>query len=702
MAALLAALTLSASARAEARVALHAEGGGRGPIHLAPKDGALVGAFDVVNEGDAPLVVSRVAVRGGPDDVRSPPRVRARLEGSGSIAPGGRARVVVTYAYERDPRVTQALGHVVVTTSDEARGELAMGFEGHVPRPLGWLRDRLLSLVVLVPFAFAALVAVVGRAAGRGARAAHVLARVGAALQLALAAWAYREVMPGLTRADGNDGLQLVERSAWVRALGAEYFVGVDGLSAALVLLVALVSACALWGSPPAASAGARAISPSGRASAHLVCAGALAGVFVAIDLALFLFMLAVALGAACVLVASPGTPDSVRAAARVALVFVLAWACVAAAIFLLRARAGPIVLVDGTRASGFSLPELARVDFRAKPGVFGVSPVKVAWTLALVGFGALGTLVPGHVWWAETCAPGRSSASALLVLVTTVGPYGMARVAFGLLPHGARWAATTLVAVGVATLLYAALVAWAQRDARRLVAFSATAQAGLCFAGLGALTPEALEGAAVLLFARGLVVPLALLALDAGDVRDLHGVPQASLPRGLVALLGAALAAAPGTVGFWGAWLVVAGALPRTPVLGLAAGAGWVLLAGAQVMHWRRRSLGDGRETARADDPPGEGERPRLAPRAWVPLVPLALLVLTLGVWPTPLVATLSGAVVDLANDLDPAGPLQISARPPVEAPSPWGSGGEANMLAETPCALSRSRRTSSSSRCW
>src|SRR6202044_1921079 len=144
--------------------------GAKGPLRLTPGQGGWVGQLTVTNLGADPLVVSRVAIRGDEDDVRPPARLGGRfVEGpatSATLPPGASKDVIVSWMPDRDPRVRQAFGHVVVTSTDEQAGEVAMGFRAQLPTGLGWLGERALSVLVLLPLVVI-LVAVASRLAGR-------------------------------------------------------------------------------------------------------------------------------------------------------------------------------------------------------------------------------------------------------------------------------------------------------------------------------------------------------------------------------------------------------------------------------------------------------------------------------------------------------------------------------------------------------
>src|SRR5260370_25565699 len=138
------------------RIVLSLQGGGRGPLVLWPGQGGWVGDLTITNVGAEPLTVSRVAIRGDEDDVRSPSRLSVRFADgaatSATLAPGASKDVVVSWMPDRDPRVRQAFGHVVITSTDEQTGEAAMGFRAQLPTGLGWVGPHARPLLAVLPW----------------------------------------------------------------------------------------------------------------------------------------------------------------------------------------------------------------------------------------------------------------------------------------------------------------------------------------------------------------------------------------------------------------------------------------------------------------------------------------------------------------------------------------------------------------------
>jgi hypothetical protein len=115
-----------AGTSAAGHILLTLPGGVQGPLVLVPGPAGWSGVMRVVNAGAEPLTVSRVAIRGDEDDVRSPLYVSVRFaEGaptSATLAPGASRDVLVSWSPDRTPRVRQAFGHVIVTSTDEQSG----------------------------------------------------------------------------------------------------------------------------------------------------------------------------------------------------------------------------------------------------------------------------------------------------------------------------------------------------------------------------------------------------------------------------------------------------------------------------------------------------------------------------------------------------------------------------------------------------
>jgi NADH-quinone oxidoreductase subunit M len=646
--------------------------GGRGPVELHPSREGFTGELSIANEGKEPLIVSRIAVRGDAADPRSPPKLVARLADGVlpvTIAPGATRKAIVQWVPERGVRLRQLFAHVVVTTSDEQSGEVAMGVRAQVGGWLGPLEGHVLSLLIGVPL-LGALLTILFRALGRrDDKTPHTIALVSLALQSGLAAYVYRGFASDVSRLDGNDGLQFVEHGVWIRGLSAEIFFGVDGTGVAALLVTSLVAFLAILPerTMPRGAAGYHA--------AYLVLAAAVPGALCAMDGLLFVIFTSVAVMSSSLLVGGWGGPERRAAAMKLALLGTFAVVLLLVAILAVSREADATFLVDGTKTTTtFSLPELSRVALGAKGAkLFGAALVKVAFVLVLFASLVLLGAFPLHAWLAPVLGEAPTAVGALVsASLPTIGVCALLRIGCAVLPEGMRWASGVVVALGAVTAIYGALGALGQTDLRRLAAAGTTAQVGFVLLGAGSLTPQGLSGAMVLASTRALACALFLVlagaAEDRAHTRDLSRLSGVStqMPGWAAALAVAALgqAGVMGLAGAWGPMLALLGALPNYPPLALVAAVALVLAAAAHFLALSKIIFGKLAaewEKSPLLEPFG-GRFPDLTTREWTTVAPLAVLVVLLGVWPAPLFTSTSGTVRDLTNAVSPPGPEQIA----------------------------------------
>jgi NADH-quinone oxidoreductase subunit M len=657
------------------RIVLGLAGGRSGPLVLTPGQGGWIGTFTVLNAGAEPLIVSRVAIRGDEDDVRSPSRLSVRFaEGpatSATLPPGASKDVVVSWMPDRDPRVRQAFGHVVVTSSDEETGEVAMGFRAQVGTGLGWLGEHALTVLVCLPL-LVLVVAVALRLVGR--RQSPLVRRTSiaaSAVELLLALWVYWHFSPEVGRQDGNDGFQLVERAIWVRSIGAEWYLGLDGLNVALVLLAAIVGLVAV------VVARGPARRTDGYYCALSLLASGLMGTLVGLDMVVFFASWQVVLFALVLLIGGWGGARSEHAAVKVAMYGALGSTALLAVFVALSHASGRALLVDGTAvAHTMSIPELARTSFAAKDPILGTPFVDALWLLLLVAAAVAAPIVPLHGWLPEALEEAPAGAALVLGgLVVAVGPYLLLRVGVGAMPEGARWAEASLCLLGVLGVAYGSLCAMAQRDLKRFIAYASIANTGACLFGVGAFTSEGMAGTVVGLVAHGLsaVILLGVAAAFEERVRTsnllrLGGLGDETPLLGILVAIGLALSfGVPGLAGFWGMLLVLLGGFARHPVLALLLVVGLTASAAAHLRVARLVLFGQLDPAWRSSPQlePFGGRVPDARPHELFALLPLAALAFLLGVWPVALIAQIADGVRDASAAVEPAGPVPTVAQP-------------------------------------
>jgi NADH-quinone oxidoreductase subunit M len=647
--------------------------GSPGPVELVPHESGYVGEFSIVNKGAEPLAVSRIAIRGDDDDVRAPPKISTRfVEGGGTaitVPPGGTRKVQVTWLPDRDPRVHQAFGHVMITSSDEAAGEIAVGVHGEIPRGLLVVTTHALSWLIFLPLLAVALAIAMHLTGQKDDKLLRQVAVGVTALQCLIALWMCSAFNPDVTRVDGNDGYQFIEHAVWIRSLGVEYFVGVDGASLPMVLLTAIL------GLVGALSAQTLERRPKGFFAFYMLLISGLMGVFLSLDLLLLFCFWQLVLVTLYVLVGMWGAERREAAAAKLFVVTLFASGLMLLGIIALWANADRTFLVDGTPVTRTSsIPELMRVAFHAKKLVlFGAPLVKVAWICLFVGFAAVLPLFPLHRWLPDALVTSPTPIAVVLAgLVVKVGAYGVVRVCYGVLPEASRWAAGTTVALGVVGVLYGALCAMAQTDLKRMIAYATISQMGFCLIGLGSLTPQGIAACLVQMVSHGLIVTMLLVCVGALEdrikTRELAriGGLAGEVPMYAVLLAFALLASAglPGLIGFWGEALALFGAFPSYRALTVLAALGIGLGATYHVTALHKLLFGKLAESWRKDPilEPFGGKIPELNARELALVAPIAVVAVILGVWPAPLLSLIAGGIRDVTVLVNPPGPDQIA----------------------------------------
>jgi NADH-quinone oxidoreductase subunit M len=644
--------------------------GASGVVELVPRGSTHEASFEIENRGDAPAKV-RARLLSSAQDTRLPPGMSVLLEGRGEqakVAPGARQRVVVKWA-PGSGRLREVYGHVVFEV--EGGTELPVGVHGELGSgALGLLARHGLSIVVGLPLA-GALIVLLLRLSRKDDRLAWVIAAVACALQLSIVAALFTLFDAGVGRADGNDGLQLIERAALLPSAGIEYFVAVDGASLPLLLLASLLGLAG-------ALTGRRVeLDRSGFFASYLLAVSAFSSAFVLLDLCLLSLAWALALGSlALVASRSPGA----RCAATTATVAVaagLSSLLLGGAVVAISGHVGRALLADGSIVSrSFSLTSLLRADL-IEPGatLLGLPLAAGAFSLLLGACALLLPLYPLQGWLSGLVSEAPTPARVLATgVVPALGCYGLVRVGLLVLPHGMLWAETTLAWMGALGLLAAGASAWGERDLRGLAGRSAAGSGALVLLALSTATPQGVEAALALAFAHGLAAAalagLAGLLVDrvrTADATRLGGLlGEVPLLGGSIAVALLASALAPGLAGFWGLLLALLSAMVAHKAAAAAALLGVLLLGGAHLRLGASALLGqvpDGWRKSAYLEPFG-GRFPDLSRHERLAFLPLLALLLALGLFPGPLLGTLERASLDHASFVSTPGPAQVQLR--------------------------------------
>jgi NADH-quinone oxidoreductase subunit M len=431
----------------------------------------------------------------------------------------------------------------------------------------------------------------------------------------------------------------------WVPSLGLRFHLGMDGISAPLVLLTAgLTFLCLVYS--------LRILPESGRPRALvglvLLLEVGMLGTFVALDLLLFFVFFEVVLVPMWFVIAQWGDDrvagERVAAANKFILFTLLGSAVMLLGILLVRAKTGTFDMVALAEAGGAGMSRTVQI---------------VAFLALALGFAVKTPMWPLHSWLpdAHTAAPTIGSVLLAGVLLK-MGTYGFVRIAVPIAPEGAEVLAPFLGAFAVVGIVYGSLACLAQRDLKRLIAFSSVGHMGFVLLGISTLTPVGVNGALYANIAHGLIT--GLLFFVVGAIKDRHhtaaldelgGGLYERTPRlgGLLAFAAVASLGLPGLAGFWGEMLTLLGAFDPAPalhrgyylVLMAIAGVGLILTTVYFATLVRRVAQGQSPTRWRQAVLLGDATRAELA--VWAPIV---VLVLVLGLWPAWLLDATDQAV--------------------------------------------------------
>lgn len=448
-------------------------------------------------------------------------------------------------------------------------------------------------------------------------------------------------------------GFQFVVNVPWIAHPDIRYHLGVDGLSLWLVLLTTFLG-------PIGALVSWRAIEHRTKEfySLFLLQQTAMIGVFVALDLFLYYAFWELSLVPMAILIAMFGRRRGPRAALKFFVYTFLPSALLLVAIIWLYTQTGTF--------------DFVQIQARLASGGFASSALWWASLAFLVAFAVKVPVFPLHGWLADVIE--EAPTAMAMVVAGKLGLYSLFRFNLGLFPAQAREAAPVLVALGVVGLLYGALVALAQTDVRRVVAYAILSNLGFCIIGIFCFSLSGLNGAVYQTINEGLsggaiLVLIAFLYERYGsfDMTQYGGL-AARMPMlaTLWIVTTLALIGLPLLNGFVGEFLVLSGSFRVHPGWVAAATLGVILSAG--YMLWMAQRIFYGSQSALVS------ERPHLdlGLREQLTLWPMAVLMVVMGLVSPYWMKAIDPAMSGLANP--PAAQSAASATTSTSAPALQG----------------------------
>lgn len=426
---------------------------------------------------------------------------------------------------------------------------------------------------------------------------------------------------------------QFAEFIPWVDVLGLNYNLGIDGLSMPLLLLNGLLTCIAIYSSDEALQR------PRFYYSLLLLLNAGVTGAFLAQDLLLFFLFYELELIPLYLLIAIWGGQRRGYAATKFLIYTALS------GILILASFLGLVWL---SHAPSFALSSL---NATALP--LGTQILLLAGLL--VGFGIKIPLVPFHTWLPDAHVEASTPISVLLAgVLLKLGTYGLLRFGMNLLPEAWSYLAPWLATWAVVSVLYGASCAIAQKDMKKMVAYSSIAHMGYVLLAAAAATPLSVLGTVMQMISHGLISALLFLLVGvvykkAGsrDLDVLKGLfnPERGMPViGSLMLLGVmASAGIPGMVGFISEFIIFRGSFPVFPVQTLLSMIGTGLTAVYFLLLLDRAFFG--RLSVQVMNLPRVYWSDRL------PSVVLAILIVILGIQPAWLVRWTEPTITAMVN---------------------------------------------------
>jgi NADH-quinone oxidoreductase subunit M len=420
----------------------------------------------------------------------------------------------------------------------------------------------------------------------------------------------------------GVPGFHLVEQMAWIPQWGVSYHVGVDGMSMIMMLLTGLITPLAMH----ASKSMVRDRVPEFYAFL-LFLEAALLGVFIALDLLLFYMFWEIMLVPMALLIGIWGGEARIYAAVKFFLFTMVG------SLFMLVAIVSLTIL--HAKATGHfttDLPELL---------AWGVPEGAQGWLFAafFLAFAIKVPVVPFHTWLPDAHVQAPTAGSVMLAgVLLKMGTYGFVRFLLPMFPAATVAFAPFGMLLGVVGIVYGALLALAQDDLKKLVAYSSISHLGFVVLGIFALNQQSVSGAILQMVNHGistgalfLMVGMVYERLHTRDLEAMGGlagvVPLLAFYLLIITLSSIGL---PWLNGFVGEFLILVGAMRTSPLFAVLATSGVVLSAVYMLRMYQRAMLGPVRHEHLRKTPD------LLSREGWI-LAPLVALMFWIGIYPSP-----------------------------------------------------------------
>lgn len=427
--------------------------------------------------------------------------------------------------------------------------------------------------------------------------------------------------------------MQFVEQYNWIETFNIQYFMGIDGLSMPMVLLTALLSFIGVFASWNINK------SVKGYFALFLLLDTGMMGVFVSLDFFLFYIFWEVMLLPMYFLIGMWGGKQREYAAIK----------------FFLYTFAGSILMLLAMLALYFTQDPHTFNMLELMRGTYGRTFQIVVFMALFIGFAIKVPVFPFHTWLPLAHVQAPTAISVILAgVLLKMGTYGLLRISFPILPEGAIWFALPMAILGVINIIYGAMCALAQKDIKRLVAYSSISHMGIVMLGMAAMTKAGMSGAIFQMFNHGTITAMLFLSVgviyDRAHHREIDGfgglATKMPIYTGVVAVAFFAGLGLPGLSGFISEAMTFIGAFPVYTTLTIIAVFGIILNAGYFLWAFQRIFFGELNQKY--------VNIPEINGRELFTLVPLAVIVIFLGIYPMPILNLFTATVDKLLDVLN------------------------------------------------
>ena len=498
-------------------------------------------------------------------------------------------------------------------------------------------------------------------------------------LQVILAVVIYSRFDRSMAGINSVAGMQFVETGTWIDIpsvawfgrVHIEYFLGIDGLSVVMVLLTALVSFIATISSWKIDR------SEKGYFALLLLLNTGMMGVFVSLDFFLFYVFWEVMLLPMYFLIGVWGGPRREYAAIKFFLYTLFGSVLMLLAMIALYFSTNVYIdgagvihsIAEGAKSGLTGLEKIHTFNIIAMmdPGNLVPGSLLAGWETSwrylayiglFIGFAIKVPLFPFHTWLPDAHVEAPTPISVILAgVLLKMGTYGMLRISFPVFPDAMLHFSWELALLGVISMVYGALVAMAQTDFKKLIAYSSISHMGIVILGMASMNTQGMTGAVFQMFNHGTITAMLFLIVgviyDRAHTRGVNefGGLMNKMPRYSAVMVIAFFAALglPGLSGFISEAFSLLGAFQTFRTLTIISAVTIVLTAGYMLWVLQRVFLGtlpekwagltdmDGRETFM--------------------LVTLAVIVIFLGIYPAPVLDLMNASMNSLAGIMQHAG---------------------------------------------